>query len=361
MHAEVERERRMVQEYLAAGSELMRSTHPAEIVIEVRQRDDDALRLACAAAGEKHIERVAFPHAPRCVVAPARRNRRHFLRCEEHARLRDFHHPLHARCRRGDINRHIRTPRFHRREKRDEHLRFLVPEDGDGHAPLAQLRIQPSGDGIRARAEFAVSHASVVADVREFFRRGADPFRNLIEKVHVASIGNFGGKTQAPLSPNSQRPANVPPMSDATFSHLDETGTARMVDVGHKPVQRRVACAEGFVYCAAATIEALRAQALPKGDVLAVARIAGILAAKRCDELIPLCHSLPLDSVDVEFFIEAEAVRIRTTARTTAKTGVEMEALTAASVAALTIYDMCKAVDKGMTIGGIRVTEKRKE
>ena len=150
-------------------------------------------------------------------------------------------------------------------------------------------------------------------------------------------------------------------MSDATFSHLDETGTARMVDVGHKPVQRRVACAEGFVYCAAATIEALRAQALPKGDVLAVARIAGIFAAKRCDELIPLCHSLPLDSVDVEFFIEAEAVRIRTTARTTAKTGVEMEALTAASVAALTIYDMCKAVDKGMTIGGIRVTEKRKE
>ena len=150
-------------------------------------------------------------------------------------------------------------------------------------------------------------------------------------------------------------------MSDATFSHLDETGTARMVDVGHKPVQRRVACAEGFVYCAGATIEALRAQALPKGDVLAVARIAGIFAAKRCDELIPLCHSLPLDSVDVEFFIEAEAVRIRTTARTTAKTGVEMEALTAASVAALTIYDMCKAVDKGMTIGGIRVTEKRKE
>ena len=150
-------------------------------------------------------------------------------------------------------------------------------------------------------------------------------------------------------------------MSDSTFSHLDSTGTARMVDVGHKPTQRRVARAQAVVHCAPATIEALKKQALPKGDVLAVARIAGIQAAKRCDELIPLCHSLPLDSLDVEFAIEADCVRIRTTANTTAKTGVEMEALTAASVAALTIYDMCKAVDKGMVIGEIRVTEKRKE
>lgn len=134
-----------------------------------------------------------------------------------------------------------------------------------------------------------------------------------------------------------------------------------MVDVGHKPVQRRVACAEAVVRCAPATIDALRAQALPKGDVLAVARIAGIMAAKRCDELIPLCHSLPLDSVDVEFEIGDASVVIRTTANTTARTGVEMEALTAASIAALTIFDMCKAVDKGMVIGEIRVTEKRKE
>ena len=150
-------------------------------------------------------------------------------------------------------------------------------------------------------------------------------------------------------------------MPKKTFSHLDPTGAARMVDVGAKPVQRRTASAEGFVHCAAATIRALKKQALPKGDVLSVAKIAGILAAKRCDELIPLCHSLPLDSVDVDFEVLANAVRVVATARTTAKTGVEMEALTAVSVAALTIYDMCKAVDKGMSIGEIRVTEKRKE
>ena len=150
-------------------------------------------------------------------------------------------------------------------------------------------------------------------------------------------------------------------MPKKTFSHLDPTGAARMVDVGAKPVQRRTASAEGFVHCAAATIRALKKQALPKGDVLSVAKIAGIQAAKRCDELIPLCHSLPLDSVDVDFEVLANAVRVVATARTTAKTGVEMEALTAVSVAALTIYDMCKAVDKAMSIGEIRVTEKRKE
>ena len=150
-------------------------------------------------------------------------------------------------------------------------------------------------------------------------------------------------------------------MPKAKFSHLDDTGAARMVDVGAKPMQRRTATAEGLVHCATATIRALKKQALPKGDVLAVAKIAAIQAAKRCDELIPLCHSLPLDSVDVNFEVLANAVRIEATARTTAKTGVEMEALTAVSVAALTIYDMCKAVDKGMIIGEIRVTAKVKE
>jgi cyclic pyranopterin phosphate synthase len=145
------------------------------------------------------------------------------------------------------------------------------------------------------------------------------------------------------------------------FSHLDAAGSARMVDVGAKPVQRRVARAEGEVRCAAATIRLLKKQALPKGDVLTVAKIAAIQAAKRCDALIPLCHSLPLDAVDVTFRVTANAVHISATATTSAKTGVEMEALTAVSVAALTIYDMCKAVDKGMSIGGIRVTEKRKE
>ena len=150
-------------------------------------------------------------------------------------------------------------------------------------------------------------------------------------------------------------------MSRSKFSHLDASGTARMVDVGAKPVQRRTATAEGSVQCAPATIRALKAQALPKGDVLTVAKIAAILAAKRCDALIPLCHSLPLDAVDVDFTVGRDAVRIRATAATSARTGVEMEALTAVSVAALTIYDMCKAVDKAMVIGGIRVTEKRKE
>jgi cyclic pyranopterin phosphate synthase len=147
----------------------------------------------------------------------------------------------------------------------------------------------------------------------------------------------------------------------ADFSHLDETGAARMVDVGGKPVQRRVARAAGEVRCAAETIRLLRERALPKGDVLTVAKVAAILAAKRCDELIPMCHSLPVDAVDVEFSIEPERVRIRASVSTTARTGVEMEALTAVSVAALTIYDMCKAVDKAMMIEGIRVTEKIKE
>ncbi len=147
----------------------------------------------------------------------------------------------------------------------------------------------------------------------------------------------------------------------STFSHLDASGSARMVDVGHKPEQRRIARAEGEVRCAPETIAALRAQALPKGDVLTVAKIAAIQAAKRTDELIPLCHSLPLSSVAVEFKVTDEAVKIYSEVSTVARTGVEMEALAAVSVAALTIYDMCKAVDKQMVITGIRVTEKIKE
>jgi cyclic pyranopterin phosphate synthase len=134
-----------------------------------------------------------------------------------------------------------------------------------------------------------------------------------------------------------------------------------MVDIGAKPVQRRRAVAEGFIACAVETISLLRQKALPKGDVLTVARVAAIQAAKRTDSMIPLCHSLPLDQVDVEFTVERNGVAIRATAATSAKTGVEMEALTAVSVAALTIYDMCKAVDKGMVIGSIRVVEKLKE
>lgn len=145
------------------------------------------------------------------------------------------------------------------------------------------------------------------------------------------------------------------------FSHLDAEGTARMVDIGAKPVQQRTASAAGHITCLPETIAALREKALPKGDVLTVARIAAIQAAKITDKLIPLCHSLPLDSINVDFEIRTTEIHIRATTRTSAKTGVEMEALTAVSIAALTIYDMCKAVDKTMSIGGITVTGKTKQ
>lgn len=145
------------------------------------------------------------------------------------------------------------------------------------------------------------------------------------------------------------------------FSHLDAEGTARMVDVGAKPIQRRIAVASGFIECAPATAQALKDKALPKGDVLTVARVAAIQAAKITDRLIPLCHGLPLEKVDVDFEVQDHGVAIRATSITSAKTGVEMEALTAVSVAALTIYDMCKAVDKSMVIGGIQVIEKIKQ
>jgi cyclic pyranopterin phosphate synthase len=151
-------------------------------------------------------------------------------------------------------------------------------------------------------------------------------------------------------------------MSDApsAFSHLDATGAARMVDVGHKPVQQRSATAVGELLCQPATLALLRARALPKGDVLAAARLAGILAAKRTDELIPLCHGLPLDSVSVDFTVLEDRIQISATARVAARTGVEMEALVAVSVAGLTLYDMMKAVDKTMSLTAMRVTAKTK-
>ena len=150
-------------------------------------------------------------------------------------------------------------------------------------------------------------------------------------------------------------------MSQPAFSHLDAGGTARMVDTGYKPVQHRVAVAEGFITMAPATITALRAAALPKGDVLTVARIAAIQAAKRTAELIPLCHSLPLDAVALDFSVQEDGVAIRATASTFARTGVEMEALTAVSIAGLTIYDMCKAIDKQMVLQNIRLVSKTKQ
>ena len=144
------------------------------------------------------------------------------------------------------------------------------------------------------------------------------------------------------------------------LSHVDSKGEARMVDVGSKPVVARVATAEAVLVCAAGTIRLLKRQALPKGDVLAVARVAGIQAAKQTAGLIPLCHVLPLDAVGVEFAIKPRGVKVVCTVRTQARTGVEMEALTGATVAALTLYDMSKAVDKAMRIEGIRVVKKAK-
>ncbi len=146
-----------------------------------------------------------------------------------------------------------------------------------------------------------------------------------------------------------------------TFSHLDDSGHARMVDIGHKPPQQRIAVAVGFVRCRPETVAALRAKKILKGDVFTVAKIAAIQAAKRTDELIPLCHSLPLDAVELTFSPKKNQIQIIAEARTTARTGVEMEALTAVSVAALTIYDMCKAVDKTMVIEGVQLLSKVKK
>jgi cyclic pyranopterin monophosphate synthase len=145
------------------------------------------------------------------------------------------------------------------------------------------------------------------------------------------------------------------------LTHLDEQGRAAMVDVGDKPDSDRLAVAAGSVYMHTETLRLIREGQMKKGDVLTVARVAGIMAAKRTSELIPLCHPIPLTkiSVDMEFDEANSAIHITAQARTTGKTGVEMEALTAVSVAALTIYDMAKAVDRAMRISDIRLLEKR--
>lgn len=142
------------------------------------------------------------------------------------------------------------------------------------------------------------------------------------------------------------------------LTHLDEHGNARMVDVGGKSETRRTAVATGRIAMSAEALSAIRTGDVPKGDVLAAARIAGIMAAKKTGELIPLCHPLALDSVTVDFAFENDTLRATATASLTGKTGVEMEALTAASVALLTIYDMAKALDKGMVIESVRLLSK---
>lgn len=152
---------------------------------------------------------------------------------------------------------------------------------------------------------------------------------------------------------NASKPAD-------RLTHLTEDGSARMVDVGWKPVTDRMAQAGGYVVMEPTTLALIRDGLMKKGDVLTIAQLAGIMGAKKTSELIPLCHPLPLNKVDVELELEeAESrVRITTTATTSGKTGVEMEALTAVSVAALTVYDMCKAVDRAVRIDGVRLLRK---
>ena len=147
-------------------------------------------------------------------------------------------------------------------------------------------------------------------------------------------------------------------MSD--LSHVDERGQAAMVDVSGKPVTQRVAVATGMILMSRAAFEAVRDNAIAKGDVLAVARVAGIMAAKKTAELIPLCHPLPLSRVGIDFTLHPDdwVIEVTATAKTQGQTGVEMEALTAASVALLTVYDMAKAVDKAMRIEGVRLLAK---
>lgn len=142
------------------------------------------------------------------------------------------------------------------------------------------------------------------------------------------------------------------------LTHLDERGDARMVDVGDKPVTRRSATAEGFVRLGPDALAAVVERRAKKGDVLAIAQLAAIQGAKRTSDLIPLCHPLPISAVDVELTVEGSTVRCVATVRTEGRTGVEMEALTAVSAGLLTVYDMLKAVDRGMELGPVRLLEK---
>ena len=174
--------------------------------------------------------------------------------------------------------------------------------------------------------------------------------------------GQMGDPLNEEADAVARREAGIadPAPSGASLTHLDEAGKARMVDVGGKRDTQRVAAASGSVVMKRETLALIKSSGFEKGDVLGVARVAGIMGAKQASQLIPLCHPISLDQVTVEFELNEErsAVDIVATARTTAKTGVEMEAMTAVSIAALTIYDMCKSVDRGMRIEGVRLVRK---
>lgn len=147
-------------------------------------------------------------------------------------------------------------------------------------------------------------------------------------------------------------------VEDSMSTHIDAQGNVMMVDVSAKDSTERTAIAEGYIAMSAASLEAVRARAFAKGDVLTVAQLAGIMGAKRTSDLIPLCHPLPLSNSKVEMDVEEKGIRATCTVKTRGRTGVEMEALTGVSIALLTIYDMCKSLDKGMEISGIRLLKK---
>ncbi len=209
-------------------------------------------------------------------------------------------------------------------------------------------------DRLRAREASGDFGAGFVDDARAVYR--LNDARAAIKRTVNDRLGSSLREEKlhpAYASPPPAAPGDAPPLT-----HLDAAGNARMVEVGDKAVTRRSATAEAWVRMGPDTLARLRRGDVPKGNVLLVAQIAGIQAAKRTWELVPLCHLLPLDGVDVTLDVHDRGVHIRATARVTARTGVEMEALTAVSVAALTVYDMLKAVERGMTIDGVRLLEK---
>ena len=259
----------------------------------------------------------------------------------------------------------------------------IIVEDGskrvlrgsEGKTTNNRMEILAVIEGLRALTESAETTVFsdsqyVVNTVTQNWKRNAnrDLWGKLDAEVAKRRVkwqwvrGHSGNPLNEEADAIAREESNVgqPGRSDAALTHVDRVGVARMVDVGWKPETERIAVAAGAITMTADTLELVKSNSLKKGDVIGIARVAGIMAAKSTAQLIPLCHPIPLSQVDIEFDLDGErtAVEITATAKTTAKTGVEMEALTAVSIAALTIYDMCKGVDRAMRIKGVRLLKK---